>query len=159
MNMSAMPASFWEKSILEKPNDREMVCHASAWDFLDGEDFRIKMCTSITMDDLFVAHHEMGHIQYYIQYKDQPIFYKDGANTAFHEAIGDLIALSVSTPSHLRKIGLLTSDASDPEADLNHLYAKGLEKISDLPYFYLLDKWRWDVFQGTVTPSNYNQHW
>lgn len=159
MNMSAMPPSFWKNSILVKPNDREMVCHASAWDFQDSEDFRIKMCTSISMDDLLTAHHEMGHIQYDIQYKDQPAVFKDGANSGFHEAIGDLMALSVSTPSHLNKIGLLDSDTTDPEADLNDLYVKAIDKIASLPYFYILDKWRWDVFQGNVTPSNYNQHW
>lgn len=154
-----MPPLFWKNSILVKPNHRELVCHASAWDFFDGEDFRIKQCTRINMEDLLTAHHEMGHIQYYIQYKDQPTVYRDGANPGFHEAIGDLMALSVSTPSHLNKIGLLTADTTDPEADLNHLYAKGLDKIVFLPFAYILDKWRWDVFQGNVTSSNYNQHW
>lgn len=80
LNLSAMPESFWEKSILEKPSGQELVCHASAWDFYDSKDFRIKQCTSVNFMDFITAHHEMGHIQYYLQYKDQPFIYRDGAN-------------------------------------------------------------------------------
>lgn len=68
---------------------------------------RIKQCTVVTMDDLITVHHEMGHVQYFLQYKDQPISFRDGANPGFHEAIGDVLALSVSTPKHLHTIGLL----------------------------------------------------
>lgn len=154
-----MPQSFWKNSILEKPNDREIICHASAWDFYNGEDFRIKQCTRITMDHLMTAHHEMGHIEYYLQYKDQPIVLREGANPGFHEAIGDVIALSASTPTHLKTIGLLTDDSIDKELIINHLYLKSLERIVFLPFSYMMDKWRWNVFQGKVTPDNYNCHW
>lgn len=104
INLTAMPDLFWQRSILEKPKDREMICHASAWDFYDGKDFRIKQCTRINMQDLLTAHHEMGHIEYHLQYKNQPSVFKESANPGFHEAVGDVIALSVSTPSHLKSI-------------------------------------------------------
>ncbi|XP_011148683.1 angiotensin-converting enzyme [Harpegnathos saltator] len=159
INLTAMPDSFWEKSILTKIEDVDMICHASAWDFYDGKDFRIKQCTRINMEDMFTAHHEMGHVEYFLQYKDQPTIYKQGANPGFHEAVGDVIALSVSTPSHLKNIGLLQDDSTDPEAMLNNLYVKSLEKIVFLPFSYMLDRWRWNVFQGKVTSDNYNCNW
>ncbi|PSN41387.1 Angiotensin-converting enzyme [Blattella germanica] len=161
LNLSAMPEMFWEKSILQKPSDRELVCHASAWDFYDGKDFRIKQCTRVTMDHLFTAHHEMGHIQYFLQYKDQPLIYKEGANPGFHEAVGDVMALSVSTPKHLRKIGLLeeSDKGEDYEATINYLFLQGLQKIVFLPSAYLMDLWRWNVFSGDITSDSYNCEW
>lgn len=96
--------SYSPPAIIEKPSDRVIVCHASAWDFCDGQDFRIKQCTSVNHRNFITAHHEMGHIQYYILYKDQPIPFRAGANPGFHEAVGDLIALSASTPTHLKKV-------------------------------------------------------
>lgn len=108
LNMTKMPEIFWQKSILEKPEDgRELICHASAWDFYQTDDVRIKQCTRVTMDQFFTAHHEMGHIQYYLQYQHQPTVYREGANPGFHEAVGDVLSLSVSTPKHLEKVGLL----------------------------------------------------
>ena len=157
--MSAMPELFWKNSILEKPTDREIVCHASAWDFYDGQDFRIKQCTVNNAESLETAHHEMGHIQYYLQYKDQPVVYREGANPGFHEAIGDVMSLSVSTPAHLQKIKLLENYTTDEEASLNHLYLKGLEKIVFLPFAYIMDLWRWDIFRGEITPDQYNCYW
>ncbi|KOC59071.1 Angiotensin-converting enzyme, partial [Habropoda laboriosa] len=159
INLTAMPDLFWERSILEKLKDRDMICHASAWDFYDSKDFRIKQCSRVNMEDLLTAHHEMGHIEYYLQYKNQPTVFKEGANPGFHEAVGDVIALSASTPSHLKAINLLDNDSNDIEASINHLYLKGLDKIAFLPFAYMMDKWRWMVFQGEVTPDNYNCNW
>ncbi|XP_015515543.1 angiotensin-converting enzyme [Neodiprion lecontei] len=161
LNLSAVSESFWTNSILEKPNDgRELVCHASAWDFYDGKDFRIKQCTRVNSEDLSTAHHEMGHIQYYMQYKDQPFPFREGANPGFHEAIGDVMALSVSTLQHLKKINLLDQDTQeDPEAMLNYLYIIALQKVAFLPFGYAVDKWRWNVFRGSITPDKYNCDW
>nr|CAD7455012.1 unnamed protein product [Timema tahoe] len=150
LNLSAMPASFWDNSILEKPKDRDLVCHASA----------IKQCTRVDMNDLLTAHHEMGHIQYYIQYKHQPKIYKRGANPGFHEAVGDVMSLSVSTPKHLRKVGLLDANSVDDyEATINYLYLQGLQKVAFLPSALLMDLWRWDVFKGHTTSDRYNCDW
>ncbi|XP_008198828.3 angiotensin-converting enzyme-like [Tribolium castaneum] len=159
INLTEMPETFWERSILTKPNDREIVCHASAWDFYDRKDFRIKQCTQITLEHFITAHHEMGHVEYFIQYKNQPIPFREGANSGFHEAVGDLIALSVESRKHLRKLGLLKSEKDDPENVLNNLFQIGLDKIVFLPFGYLMDLWRWDVFEGKITPDEYNCKW
>ncbi|KAK9502105.1 hypothetical protein O3M35_012698 [Rhynocoris fuscipes] len=159
LGLEPMPPSFWEKSIIEKPKDRELVCHASAWDFYDSKDFRIKMCTRVNMDDLFTVHHEMGHVQYFIQYKDQPHVYKEGANSGFHEAIGDVIALSVQSSKHLKEIGLLEDGKEDKEQVINFLMYTALDKVAFLPFGYLIDQYRWKIFKGDIKPENYNCEW
>ncbi|XP_051925575.1 angiotensin-converting enzyme [Hippocampus zosterae] len=159
LGLAEMPPEFWQESMLEKPDDREVVCHASAWDFYNRKDFRIKQCTTVTMEQLFTVHHEMGHVQYYLQYKDQPVGFRGGANPGFHEAIGDVLSLSVSTPKHLKTIGLLQSATSDPESDINYLLKMALEKIAFLPFGYLIDQWRWGVFGGNIPPERYNAEW
>lgn len=124
-----------------------------------GEDFRIKMCTSVNQEDFVTVHHEMGHINYFILYKDQPLVLRTGANPGFHEAVGDLIALSVSTPQHLERIGYL-QDYQDTEDDnINALFKMALEKIAFIPFGLLIDKWRWDVFSGAVPSTEWNKHW
>merc|ERR1712198_367360 len=159
LNLTKMPQEFWEQSIIERPDDREIVCHASAWDFCNHKDFRIKQCTKVDMKDLIVVHHEMGHIQYYLQYNNKPYIFREGANPGFHEAVGDVLALSVATPKHLHKIGLLKTLQNDDEADINFLMSMALEKIVFLPFAYTMDNWRWDVFSGAVKESNWNCHW
>uniref|UniRef100_A0A671V1T5 Angiotensin-converting enzyme n=1 Tax=Sparus aurata TaxID=8175 RepID=A0A671V1T5_SPAAU len=160
LGLLPMPEEFWNKSMLEKPSDgRQVVCHASAWDFYNRKDFRIKQCTVVTMDDLITVHHEMGHIQYFLQYKDQPVSFRDGANPGFHEAIGDVLALSVSTPKHLQSIGLLDKVDNNAESDINFLMSMALDKIAFLPFGYLMDQWRWKVFDGRIPPTEYNKEW
>ncbi|XP_076616131.1 angiotensin-converting enzyme [Chaetodon auriga] len=160
LGLLPMPDEFWDKSMLEKPTDgRQVVCHASAWDFYNRKDFRIKQCTVVTMDDLITVHHEMGHVQYFLQYKDQPVSFRDGANPGFHEAIGDVLALSVSTPKHLKSIGLLDKVENNDKSDINFLMSMALDKIAFLPFGYLMDQWRWKVFDGRIPPTEYNKEW
>ncbi|XP_070558526.1 angiotensin-converting enzyme-like [Ptychodera flava] len=154
------PETFWNDSMFEKPDDgRDVICHASAWDFYNRRDFRIKQCTVITHDDLIVVHHEMGHTQYFFQYAPHPVEYRDGANPGFHEAVGDVIALSVQTPEHLHKVGLLPDYEEDDESDLNFLMEMGLQKIAFLPFGLLVDLYRWEIFAGNTTEYNYNERW
>lgn len=160
LGLIPMTAQFWNNSILEKPSDgRELICHASAWDFCDGSDVRIKQCTRINVEDLITAHHEMGHIEYYLQYRDQPNIFHRGANPGFHEAVGDTLALSASTPEHLKKVGLLDKVEDNPQADINHMMTTALEKIAFLPFGYLIDRWRWDLFSGKTSEENMNCAW
>ncbi|XP_076440450.1 angiotensin-converting enzyme-like [Babylonia areolata] len=160
LGLEPMPEAFWKKSMLEKPKDgRDVVCHASAWDFSNGVDFRIKQCTEITMADFSTAHHEMGHIEYFLMVKDLPVVFRDSANPGFHEAIGDTISLSVETPKYLHQIGLLPTLVEDKEADLNFLMVTALKQIAFLPFGYLIDQWRWSVFRGDTTPDSYNKDW
>lgn len=123
-------ASFTGESVITKPNDRVIQCHASAWDFCDGTDFRIKMCTNINMEDFITIHHEMGHIQYYIQYRDLPLALRSGANPAFHEAVGDTMALSVATPQHLIKVKRI-------EQFTAHIYDRALFSMIECKLFCL----------------------
>lgn len=151
---------YGDKALIEKPTDgREVTCHASAWDFCDGKDFRIKMCTKINQDDFRTIHHEMGHIQYYQQYAHLPYVLRDGANPGFHEAIGDTIALSVDTPKHLQAVSLLSGYADTRESRVNALMKMALEKVAFMPFGLLVDMWRWDVFSGATKESEWNKHW
>jgi peptidyl-dipeptidase A len=157
LGFAPLPSTFWERSLLAKPRDREVVCHASAWDVDFVEDLRIKMCIDPTAEDFTTIHHELGHNFYQRAYRNQPMLFRDSANDGFHEAIGDTIALSV-TPDYLVKIGLLQK-APDESRDVGLLLQRALEKIAFLPFGLLIDQWRWKVFSGEVTPSNYNKAW
>lgn len=160
LGLDPMSEEFWKNSMLEKPKDgRNVVCHASAWDMTNGTDFRIKQCTEITGEWLEVTHHEMGHIQYFMEYRHQPMAYRDGANPGFHEAIGDLIGISAASPSYLKSVGLLDKIESNYEADINYLMTQALVKIAFLPFGYLIDQWRWSVFRGDIPFENYNSAW
>src|SRR5436190_20906988 len=150
-----LPKTFWERSLFVRPRDREVVCHASAWDLDYLADVRIKMCIEPTAEDFTTIHHELGHNFYQRAYKDQPLIFRDSANDGFHEAIGDTIALSV-TPEYLVRIGLLDK-APDASRDIGLLMARALEKVAFLPFGLLIDQWRWKVFSGEVKPEEYNK--
>ncbi|XP_074080542.1 angiotensin-converting enzyme-like isoform X2 [Macrotis lagotis] len=151
---------FWTKSILEKPWDgRDMVCRASAWDFYNGKDFRVKQCTMVDMEDLMSTFHEMGHIQYFMQYKNLPLLLREGANPAFHEAMGDVLSLSVSTSNYLHNSELLITEAEDYESEINFLMSIALGKIAFIPFSYLVDQFRWKIFDGQISKEFYNQEW
>lgn len=157
LGFQPLPATFWERSLFVKPRDREVVCHASAWDIDTQNDLRIKMCIDITAEDFTTIHHELGHNFYQRAYSIQPFLFRDSANDGFHEAIGDTIALSV-TPEYLVKIGLLNS-TPDASKDTGILLRRALEKVAFLPFGLLIDQWRWKVFSGEIPPDKYNQAW
>ncbi|XP_071942842.1 angiotensin-converting enzyme-like [Antedon mediterranea] len=159
LGLRGMPSSFWKKSMLVKPRDREVICHGSAHDMQKGNDVRIKMCTQIDYDDFYTVHHEMGHCEYYLQYRDQPLVFRAGANHGFHEAVGDTIALSVVTSDYLSKMGLLDGGEFTKNHDIDFLLRQALVKVAFLPFGFMIDKWRWDVFRGITTPENYNSKW
>ena len=152
----ALPQTFWDRSMLVRPRDREVQCHASAWDMDDKDDVRIKMCMKPTEEDLFTIYHELGHVYYYIWYKDQPQLFQDGAHDGFHEAIGDTVNLSV-TPAYLRKIGLVGDVVPSKEAIINQQMKMALDKVAFLPFGKLIDEWRWGVFDGRIKPSGVQQ--
>ena len=157
LGFGALPPTFWERSLFTKPRDREVVCHASAWNINAYDDPRIKMCIDQTAEDFSTIHHELGHVFYYDSYKELPPVLREGANDGFHEAVGDVIALSV-TPEYLVRIGLLDR-APDASGDLALLMQRALEKLAFLPFGVVVDQWRWRVFNGEVTPDTYNQAW
>jgi peptidyl-dipeptidase A len=157
LGFEPLPKTFWERSLFTRPQDREVVCHASAWDIDLEADVRIKMCIDQTAEDFTTIHHELGHNYYQRAYKDQPVIFRDSANDGFHEAIGDTVALSV-TPEYLVKIGLLDK-APDASRDLGLLMRDALDKIAFLPFGLLIDQWRWKVFSGEVPAGAYNKAW
>ena len=157
LGFASLPKTFWDRSLFQKPQDREVVCHASAWDVDNDQDLRIKMCIQITAEEFAVVHHELGHNFYQRAYKDQPMLFRDSANDGFHEAVGDTIALSV-TPEYLVKIGLLDK-APDASGDIGLLMNRALEKVAFLPFGLMIDQWRWKVFSGEIKPADYNKSW
>jgi len=157
LGFAPLPQTFWDRSMFTKPRDRDVVCHASAWDVDFEQDLRVKLCIDITSEFFSTIHHELGHNFYQRAYRHQPYLFRDSANDGFHEAIGDTIALSI-TPPYLVKLGLL-AQVPDPSKDLGLLLQKALEKIAFLPFGLLIDQWRWKVFSGEITPQQYNQAW
>jgi peptidyl-dipeptidase A len=157
LGFAPLPQTFWERSQIVKPRDRDVVCHASAWDIDDRDDVRIKMCTEVTGEDFVTVHHELGHNFYQRAYNRQPHLFKGGANDGFHEAIGDAVALSI-TPGYLRQVGLLAQEPS-AAADTAALLRQALDKVAFVPFGLLIDQWRWQVFSGEVKPADYNRAW
>ena len=159
LGLAPLPDSFWTRSLFVKPADREVVCHASAWDIDNKDDIRIKMCTKVNAVDFVTIHHELGHNYYQRAYKDQPYLYLNGANDGFHEAIGDFVALSI-TPQYLVDIGLLDkAQVPSADKDIGLLLRQAMDKVAFLPFGLLVDRWRWGVFDGSIPPADYNKAW
>ena len=158
LGMERLPDTFWERSMFSKPADRDVVCHASAWNLDGDDDLRIKMCIKQTYDELRVIYHELGHNYYQRAYNKQPMLFRDGAHGGFHEAIGDTITLSM-TPEYLAEVGLVASAEQSQQAIINQQMQQALDKIAFLPFGKLIDEWRWGVFSGEIAPENYNQAW
>jgi len=158
LGLDPLPKSFWERSLFLRPKDREVVCHASAWDVSWNDDLRIKMCIEPTEDDLITIHHELGHDYYFHYYYKLPILFQAGANDGFHEGIGDTLALSV-TPQYLKNLGLLDQVPNNDKGRLNVQMKMALDKVAFLPFGLMIDKWRWDVFSGKTPQAKYNEAW
>ncbi len=157
LGFEPLPETFWERSLFTQPQDRDVVCHASAWNIDNIDDLRIKMCIKIDAEDFSTVHHELGHNFYQRAYNHLPLIYRDSANDGFHEGVGDTVALSV-TPSYLVEVGLL--DEEPPaDADLGVLMRMALDKVAFLPFGLLVDQWRWKVFSGEIAPDAYNAGW
>lgn len=157
LGFEPLPATFWERSLFTQPTDRNVVCHASAWNVDEVDDLRIKMCIEVNAEDFVTVHHELGHNFYQRAYNQLPYLYRSGANDGFHEAIGDAIALSI-TPNYLVQVGLLDREPA-PGGDLGLLMRDALAKVAFLPFGLMVDQWRWQVFSGEVSPDHYNQAW
>jgi len=157
LGFAPLPETFWQRSLLTKPRDRDVVCHASAWDIDNQNDLRVKMCIQIRADDFVTIHHELGHNMYQRAYKNQPFLFESGANDGFHEAIGDTIALAI-TPEYLKTIGLIDKVPS-ADSDIPLLLKQALDKVAFLPFGLMIDQWRWKAFSGEITPADYNKAW
>jgi peptidyl-dipeptidase A len=157
LGFAPLPDTFWERSLFTKPADRDVVCHASAWDIDNQDDLRVKMCIQVRDVDFITIHHELGHNMYQRAYKHQPYLFENGANDGFHEAIGDSIALAI-TPEYLHQVGLLDQVPS-ADSEIPQLLKQALDRVAFLPFGYVIDQWRWKVFSGEITPADYNKSW
>ena len=156
-----LPDTFWERSLFVKPQDRSVVCHASAWN-LDSanNDLRIKMCIEKNEEDFITIHHELGHIFYYQAYNHLPTLFQGGANDGFHEAFGDLLTLSI-TPDYLNRIGFISEGEAElaKNDSIGLLMKQALEGVVVIPWALMLDKWRAGVFKGEIGRDELNQAW
>jgi peptidyl-dipeptidase A len=157
LGLPALPETFWERSLFLKPQDRDVVCHASAWDLDNVDDLRIKMCIKVDQEDFVTIHHELGHNFYQRAYNKESILYRNGANDGFHEAIGDTVALSI-TPEYLKSIGLI-DEVPASDSDLGILMKMALDRVAFLPFGLMIDQWRWKVFNGEFSEGDYNTGW
>ena len=157
LGFEPLPATFWDRSLFVKPADRDVVCHASAWNLDFEADVRIKMCIGVNDEDFVVIHHELGHNYYQRAYRGQDPLFRDSANDGFHEGLGDTVALSI-TPEYLVRVGLLDR-APDADSDIGLLLLRALDKVAFLPFGLLVDQWRWQVFSGEIAPDAYNTAW
>nr|MBF6602467.1 M2 family metallopeptidase [Sphingorhabdus sp.] len=159
LGFEPLPDTFWKRSLFTKPADREVVCHASAWDIDNVDDIRIKMCIKVNGDDFVTIHHELGHNYYQRAYNEQSYLHLDGANDGFHEAIGDMVALSI-TPEYLVQVGLLDANkVPSADKDIGLLLRQAMDKVAFLPFGLLVDKWRWQVLSGDIQRSEYTKAW
>jgi len=159
LDMPALPEIFWARSMLTRPRDRDVVCHASAWNMNPAEnDVRIKQCIVPTQVEFETVHHELGHIYYYLAYNHLPNLFRKGAHDGFHEGIGDTLNLSM-TPGYYARIGLIPAQPESEESVINQQMRLALDKIAFLPFAKLVDQWRWGVFSGEISPDQYNAAW
>ena len=159
LGFAPLPATFWERSQFTKPADREVVCHASAWNLDNVDDLRIKMCIKENADDFVVIHHELGHNYYQRAYNKQDLLHLNGANDGFHEAIGDMIALSI-TPEYLVQIDMLDpAQVPSADKDIGLLLRQAMDKVAFLPFGLLLDRYRWGLFDGSILEEATNTGW
>ncbi|XP_048458502.1 angiotensin-converting enzyme 2-like [Rhincodon typus] len=151
LGLQPMNAHFWNYSMIEKPDGRKVVCHPTAWDMGNRVDFRIKMCTKVNMEDFLTVHHEMGHIQYDMEYANLTYLLRDGANEGFHEGVGEIMSLSAATPKYLKSLGLLSNSFTETnEIDINFLLKQALTIVGTLPFTYMMEQWRWEMFRGNI---------
>jgi peptidyl-dipeptidase A len=158
LGLQKLPDSFWQKSMLTKPRDREVVCHASAWTMDAKNDVRVKQCIQSNEEEFLTIHHELGHVYYFLAYNKLPMLFQSGAHDGFHEAIGDTIMLSI-TPEYLKKVGLIDKVVTNDHAIINQQMRMALEKVAFLPFGKLIDQWRWKVYSGEIKPEDYNKSW
>ena len=158
LGMPKLPESYWKNTQFLKPRDRDVVCHASAWDMDMKGDVRTKMCIKPNEEDFTTIYHELGHIYYDLAYNVQPAMFQGGAHDGFHEAIGDVIVLAM-TPEYLQSIGLVGEQKQSNESLINSQMRMALAKVSFMPFGLMIDRWRWGVFDGSIKPTEYNQAW
>lgn len=169
MGFPKLPPTFWTKSDLwDLPADspRKKNAHASAWHMDLEHDVRSLMSVKPNADWFTTTHHELGHIYYYLAYADArvPVLLRDGANRAFHEAIGELIALACTQRPYLAEIGVLSpSAAAEAQRDSGKWLLAQAMNGSNIVYqpfaWGVMTGWEHDFYQLDLPAQSMNARW
>ncbi|MBI3470221.1 MAG: M2 family metallopeptidase, partial [Candidatus Solibacter usitatus] len=163
MGMPALPKSFWEKSDLyqlPKDSKRNKNTHASAWHIDGAADVRSLMSVIPNFRWFETSHHELGHIYYYMAYSNPSVPYvlRGGANRAFHEAVGDLIAIAAQQPAYLREAGLLKPGQKIDETQW--LLAQAFNTVVFLPWSAgTMTHFEYELYEKKLPVERFNQRW
>ena len=163
LGMPPLPATFWTKSDLyELPagSSRIKNTHASAWHINLDQDVRSLMSVRSNFEWLQTTHHELGHIYYFLAYSNPnvPLSLREGANRAFHEAIGDLIGIAARQVPYLKEIGVMPKDAKIDNTKL--LLDEAMESIIFIPWSAgVMSHWEHDFYEENLPSNEYNARW
>jgi peptidyl-dipeptidase A len=164
LGLPTLPATFWERSDLyELPADspRRKNTHASAWHIDLDQDVRSLMSVKPNFSWFTTAHHELGHVYYYLAYSNPgvPFVLRAGANRAFHEGIGTLIELASNQPPYLREAGLLPADRQIDQ--VQWLLSQALVgPVVFIPFACgTMTHFEHDLYEEDLPPSEWNARW
>jgi peptidyl-dipeptidase A len=158
-----LPAKFWEDSDLypvPQGSARRKNAHASAWDINRQGDVRSLMSVEPNEEWFGTAHHELGHIYYFLSYDrpEVPWLLRDGANRAFHEAVGELAKLASQQTPYLVKVGVMP-ESKQPDAT-GWLLQSALESIVFLPWSAgTMSHFEHDLYENELPPAEWQQRW
>lgn len=158
LGLPPLPERFWQYSRFLRPLEAPASCAASTWNLDLAGDVRVQLCLGQTEGDFLTAAHELGHAHYERAYRDLPAWLQDGANDAFHEAVGD-IAMLAMTPRWLHSAGLAAAPGHDHHARINAQMRIALARLPRLAAALALEHWRWGVFAGRIPAAQDNRAW
>jgi peptidyl-dipeptidase A len=164
LGFDQLPQSFWDKSDLypvPAGGKRKKNAHASCWHIDLDRDVRSLMSVEANAQWFRTAHHELGHGYYFFAYArpEVPPILRQGANRAFHEAMGDLAAIAASQPVYLKAVGVLPE--STKVDDRAALLDEALE--SAIPFIQwsagTMAHWERDFYSANLPPEEIQSRW
>ncbi len=163
LGFSRLPATFWERSDLYPVPPgvgRKKNTHASAWDIDLAGDVRSLMSVEPNEEWFAAAHHELGHIYYFLSYDrpEVPYLLRDGANRAFHEAVGELAKLASEQTPYLVKVGVMP-EAKRPDPT-SWLLQSALDSVVFLSFSAgTMSHFEHDLYESELPPSDWQTRW
>ncbi|XP_077483443.1 angiotensin-converting enzyme-like [Amblyomma americanum] len=153
LGLPRLPPEFWEKSRVElSPSEAGFLFEASAWDFCNGQDYRIKMRSEATVSGLRTAYHELAHVYYFMQYKYLPHVFRTGANPGFHEAVADALSwLGIRSQSLQERLGVELQGA---DAGMRNLLEFAFDHVGPTFHSIATSKWLWKVLDEPESDEN-----
>lgn len=157
--LNRMTNSFWNKSLIGESNNES--CHGTAADMIEPDDFRMVACGSKNLYDFYVIVHELGHIEQYMMTQKQAAVFRAG-NSIVQETIGDAIFLGMTTPMHLNRLRLIDDKKLYPskenDFDLRQLMMMAFMKLPEIPFGFVFEKFRYDLFAERVSIEKSNDY-